>query len=420
VTGVGDVLASIGLEARLMQLAAKVSRRAHGVEYAIRDVMVKAEELRRRGKKILSLNIGDPVKYGFDTPAHVKRALQKAVASGVNYYSPSEGMKELREAVAEKENRVNGAHITPENILITTGISEAIWFLMGAVVDSGDEVLLPGPCYPPYMAYVKFFDGKAVAYRTIEERGWAPDLSDLESKITSRTRLIAIVNPNNPCGSVYSQSELRKILDVAAAHDIPVAADEIYDRIVFDDGAFTSVASLAKDVPLIGLNGFSKAYLMTGWRLGYLYLQDPDGRLAQVWDGIQRLSRVRVSASTPVQLAGVEALRGPQDHIRDMVEKLRQRRDYSLRRIREIPALSASEPKGAFYLFPKIECIGTKWKSDEEFVTELLRETGVLVVHGSGFDSTYGKDHFRAVFLPDETMLGEAFDAIEDFMKRHL
>jgi tyrosine/nicotianamine family aminotransferase len=406
-----------GLQVEELQLISKVSRRAHGVEYAIRDIMVKAEEVRRSGKKILPLNIGDPVKYDFDTPVHIKKALEKAIESGANYYSPSEGMKELREAVAEKENGLNGAHITPDNVLVTTGISEAILFLMGSIVEPGDEVLMPGPCYSPYLAYVKFFDGKAMTYRTIEEHGWAPDIQDLQSKITDRTRLIVIVNPNNPCGSLYSRSELQKILDLAASHGIPVAADEIYDKIIYD-GSFTSVASLAKDVSLIGLNGFSKAYLMTGWRLGYLYLQDPEGRLADVWDGIQRLSRVRISASTPVQLAGVEALRGPQDHIRQMVAKLKARRDFSLKRISAIPRMSSATPGGAFYLFPKVALAGTKWKSDEEFVTDLLKDTGVLVVHGSGFDPTYGKDHFRAVFLPDETMLGQAFDAIEGFMKR--
>lgn len=197
-----------------------------------------------------------------------------------------------------------------------------------------------------------------------------------------------------------------------------MAADEIYDKIIYD-GTFTSVASLAKDVPLIGLNGFSKAYLMTGWRLGYMYLQDPNGRLADVWDGIQRMGRVRISPSTPAQLGAVEALRGPQDHIRDMVAKLKNRRDLSIRHINAIPRLSTSKPGGAFYLFPKVDLVGTKWKSDEEFVTDLLKETGVLVVHGSGFDPTYGKDHFRAVFLPDEAMLDEAFNALEGFMKRH-
>lgn len=399
-------------------MIARVSRRAHGVEYAIRDIMIKAEEVRRSGKEIVPLNIGDPVKFDFQTPVHIRRALVKAIESGANYYSPSEGMKELREAVAEKENGINGADIVPDNVLVTAGISEAILFLMGAFVEPGDEVLMPGPCYSPYLAYVKFFDGKAVTYRTVEDRGWAPDLQNLESKITDRTRLILIVNPSNPCGSLYSRDELRKIIDLAGSHGIPVAADEIYDRITYD-GAFTSVASLAKDVPLIGLNGFSKVYLMTGWRLGYTYLQDPDGKLTDVWDGIQRMSRVRISASTPVQLAGVEALRGPQDHIREMVEKLRKRRDLAVRRVNAIPRLHTSKPDGAFYVFPKVDLAGTEWRSDEEFVTDLLKDTGVLVVQGSGFDANYGKDHFRAVFLPDEKLLDQAFDAVESFMKRH-
>ena len=379
--------------------------------------MVKAEEVRRTGKKILYLNIGDPVKYGFETPLHIRDALKKAVDAGSNYYSASEGVKGLREAVAEKENSVNGAHVDPRNVMITQGISEAISFLMGAIVNPGDEVLLPGPSYSPYMTYVKFFDGKAVTYRTIEDRGWAPDLSDLESKVTARTRLIVIINPSNPTGAVYSRNELSRILEIAASHHIPVAADEIYDRIVYD-GGFTSVASIAKEIPLFGLNGFSKTYMMTGWRLGYLYLQDPGDEMRDVWDAVQRISRVRLCASTPIQFAGIEALRGPQGHINEMVSKLKRRRDLFWKRANEIPGLFATKPAGAFYLFPRINAIGHRWKSDYEFVTELLKETGVLVVHGSGFDPIYGKDHFRAVFLPDETILTEAFDAIEDFMKR--
>jgi aspartate/methionine/tyrosine aminotransferase len=380
--------------------------------------MVKAEEVRRTGKKILYLNIGDPVKYGFDTPLHVKNALKKAVDAGSNYYAASEGVKDLREAVAEKENSVNGAHVDPRNVMITQGISEAISFLMGAIVNPGDEVLLPGPSYSPYMTYVKFFDGKPVTYRTIEDRGWTPDLSDLESKVTSRTRLIVIINPNNPTGSVYSRNELSRILEIAASHHIPVAADEIYDRIVYD-GGFTSVASIAKEIPLFGLNGFSKTYMMTGWRLGYLYLQDPRDEMKDVWDAVQRISRVRLCASTPIQFAGIEALRGPQGHITEMVSKLKRRRDLFWKRANEIPGLFATKPAGAFYLFPRINAIGHRWKSDYEFVTELLKETGVLLVHGSGFDPIYGKDHFRAVFLPDESILAEAFNAIENFMKRH-
>ena len=393
------------------------SVRGQGVEYAIRDIMVEAEKVRRSGKKLVHLNIGDPVKYGFDTPAHIRHALTKAVDSGLNYYSASEGLKELREAVTEKENQINGAQIEPDNVVVTSGISEAIMFVMGAIVNPGDEVLLPGPCYPPYLTYAKFFDGKAITYRTVEKKGWAPDLADLESKINGRTKLIVIINPSNPCGSVYSKEEISKILNLAATHEIPVAADEIYDRIVYD-GNFTSVASLAKDLPLIGLNGFSKAYLMTGWRLGYVFVQDPESKLSEVWDAIQRMSRVRLCAATPVQIAGVEALRGPQEHVREMVSELKRRRDFSWKRVNEIPGLAAAKPAGAFYLFPRVQ-LNSKWKDDKEFVTDLLKETGVIVVNGSGFDPVYGKDHFRAVFLPSEAILGEAFSAIEEFMKRH-
>jgi len=393
------------------------SVRGQGVEYAIRDIMVEAEKVRRSGKKLVYLNIGDPVKYGFETPAHIRRALTKAVDSGLNYYSASEGLKELREAVTEKENQVNGAQIEPDNVVVTSGISEAIMFVMGAIVNPGDEVLLPGPCYPPYLTYAKFFGGKAVTYRTVEEKGWAPDLADLESKINGKTKLIVIINPNNPCGSVYSKEEISKILNLAAIHEIPVAADEIYDRIVYD-GNFTSVASLAKKLPLIGLNGFSKAYLMTGWRLGYVFVQDPESKLGEVWDSIRRMSRVRLCAATPVQMAGVEALRGPQEHVSEMVSELKRRRDFAWKRVNKIPGLVATKPAGAFYLFPRIQ-LNSKWKDDKEFVTELLKETGVIVVNGSGFDPVYGKDHIRAVFLPSEAILGGAFSAIEEFMKRH-
>jgi tyrosine/nicotianamine family aminotransferase len=402
----------------MLQEAVKSSHRAETVEYAIRDVIAKAEDVKRSGKKIIHLNIGDPVKYGFDTPAHIKEAMKRAVDNGANYYSASEGVKELREAVAEKENTVNKAQIEPRDVVITQGISEAILFLMGAIVNPGDEVLMPGPCYSPYIAYTKFFDGNPVTYRTIEEDGWAPDLDDLERKITGKTRLVVVMNPSNPTGSLYSKRHLTRLIEIAANHNLPIAVDEIYDRIIFED-EFVSVASLAKDTPILGLNGFSKAYLMTGWRLGYIYVQDPRGQLKDVWEGIEKMSRIRLCASTPTQRAGIAALRGPQAHIGEMVKKLRQRRDFAVKRISSIPRLSVTKPKAAFYVFPKINLQGTRWRTDEQFITELLQETGVLVVHGSGFDSTYGRDHFRSVFLPDEQMMSEAFDAIESFMKRH-
>jgi len=402
----------------MLQEALRPSRRAEGVEYAIRDVIAKAEEVARSGKRIIHLNIGDPVKYGFDTPPHIKEAMKRAIDAGENYYSASEGIKELREAVAKKENVVNHARIEARDVVITQGISEAIFFLLGAIVNPGDEVLMPGPCYSPYLTYAKFFDGTPVTYRTKEDNEWAPDIEDLDAKITEKTRLIVVVNPNNPTGSVYSKQELARIVEIAASHNLPLATDEIYDRILYDND-FTSVASIAGETPIIGLNGFSKAYLMTGWRLGYIYVQDPTGKLRHVWDGIEKMSRVRLCASTPTQKAGVEALTGPQTHIPDMVKKLKQRRDFVLKRIETIPRLKAAKPKGSFYVFPKVDLRGTAWRDDEQFVGELLKETGVLVVHGSGFDPDYGRGHFRSVFLPNESFLSEAFDLIENFIKTH-
>ena len=403
----------------MLEEAFRSSRRTRPLEYAIRDLAAVGEELRRRGKHLIYLNIGDPVKYGFDTPPHIKEAMKKAIDAGSNYYGPSNGLKELREAVVEKERAVNHAQIEANNVVITQGVTESISFLLGAIVNPGDEVLMPGPCYSPYIVRTKFFEGVPVTYRTIEENGWAPDLEDLERKITEKTRLIVVINPNNPTGSVHSKRELTRILEIAASHNLPVAADEIYDRLVFDTD-FTSMASIAGETPILGLNGFSKAYLMTGWRLGYMYIQDPRGKLKEIWEAIGKMSRLSLCPSTPTQMAGIAALTGPQTHIPEMVEKLRARRDFALKRLSTIPRLTTAKPEGAFYIFPKINLQGTNWKNDSQFVLELLQETGVLVVNGSGFDSTYGSSHFRSVFLPDESMLSEAFDSIEDFMARHI
>jgi len=397
----------------------KPAGRAAAVEYAIRDVLLPAKELERKGMKILYLNIGDPLKYDFDTPEHIKEALYEAVKAGKSWYGPSEGLPELREAIAEKEKRYNGVDIAPEDVMVTAGVSEAMNFLMAASLEPGDEVLVPGPTYPPYISYAKFYGAKPVPYRTVEEEGWRPDLDDLRAKITDRTKLIVLINPNNPCGAVYDEKTVRSVLDIAGEHGLPVASDEIYDRIVYE-GSFRSTASLAEDVPVIGLNGFSKVYLMTGWRLGYLYFRDPEGALSELREAIAKLARVRLCPSTPIQAAAVAALRGPQDHVAKMVGELRRRRDLAYKRISEIEGLSTAKPMGAFFLFPRVEGVGKIWHTDKEFVLDLLKEKGVLVVHGSGFCPIYGQGHFRVVFLPPPAVLEEAMDKIEEFMRsRH-
>jgi alanine-synthesizing transaminase len=396
-----------------------VTKRVSTIEYAIRDVIEFAKKLEKTGKKITYLNIGDPVRFDFDTPEHVKQALCDSVKAGENWYGTSEGLSELREAICDKEKRVNGIDISPEDVLVTTGVSEGIFMIMAAVIDKGDEILVPGPTYPPYTSYAKFFEGKPVPYRTVEEDGWKPDIEDMRLKISKKTKGIVVINPNNPCGALYEESTVKEIVDLAAENELLILSDEIYDRIVYEE-RFTSTARVAKDFPVVGLNGFSKTYLATGWRLGYFYFHDPDGSLKTLKESVKKESRIRLCTNTPVQKACVAALNGPQKHIAEMVEKLRKRRDYAWKRLNEIEGISCTKPKAAFYVFPKIHGVGERWKTDREFVLDVLEKTGVLFVHGSGFCETYGMGHIRGVFLPPVEVLENAFDLLEKLMKSKL
>lgn len=395
----------------------RVTERVRTIEYAIRDVIVHAKQVAKTGKKIFYLNIGDPVAFDFDTPPHIKQALIEAVKDGANAYAASEGLPELRQAISEKEKRVNGVQVSAENVIVTQGISEGILMVMAALIDAGDEILLPGPTYPPYISYARFFGGKPITYQTVEENGWQPNIDDLRKKISKKTRGIVIINPNNPCGALYEEKAVKQIVDLAGEHDIPVLSDEIYDQIIYGK-RFSSTAPLAKDVPVIGLNGFSKAYLMTGWRLGYLYFHDQQGRLEELQQCVEKETRIRLCANTPVQKAGVAALNGPQDHVKETVEKLRQRRDYAWKRLNEIEGISCAKPEGAFYVFPRIHEVGSRWKTDMEFALDLLKETGVLFVHGSGFDTVYGAGHVRGVILPPIETLKQALDEVERFIEK--
>jgi len=396
----------------------KVTERVQTIEYAIRDVIVYAKQIAKTGKRIFYLNIGDPVAFDFDTPQHIKKALAKAVDEGANQYSPSEGLPELRQAISEKERRINNVEVSAENIIVTAGISEGIQMVMAALLDAGDEILMPGPTYPPYISYAKFFSGKPVTYETVESEGWQPNIDDLRSKISEKTRGIVIINPNNPCGALYEENVVRQMLDLAGEYGIPVLSDEIYDRIVYEK-KFVSTASLAKDVPVVGLNGFSKVYLMTGWRLGYMYFSDSENRLEELKQCITKEARIRLCTNTPVQKAGVVALNGSQEHVKEMVEKLRERRDYAWKRINEIEGMSCAKPEAAFYVFPRVEGVGLKWKTDRDFALELLRKTGVLFVHGSGFDPIYGAGHVRGVFLPPVETLDQALNEVESFIEKN-
>jgi aspartate/methionine/tyrosine aminotransferase len=389
----------------------KVSNRTSEVEYAIRDIIVHAREYEKSGRQIIYLNIGDPVKYDFKTPDHIKQALIDSVSHDFNYYTDSEGLYELREAIVEKESR-KGLSITAEDVLVTNGVSEGLDMTMASIVEPNTEVLMPGPYYPPYASYVKFYGGRPVEFRLTPDG--KPDLEDLISKITPRTRALCIISPNNPTGEVFDHKSLKQLVDIAAEHSLYIICDEIYDSLVFD-GEFTGIGKVAKDSPVILLNGFSKVYLMTGWRCGYICMNSNCSKLENIRNNIPKLARVRISTNLPVQKAAIAALRGPQDHIPMMVSKLRRRRDLVIKRLNQISSISCNVPKGAFYAFPKIN-LSSRWKNDKHFVLDLLNETGVLTVHGSGFGSNFGTDHFRIVYLPQEQILDEAMDKLEHFI----
>ena len=381
-----------------------------GVEYAIRDIALSAKKLEKQGQKITYLNIGDPVAYGFQPPENVKEALIKAIKNNQNYYAPSEGLSELRQAIAEKEKR-KGLLTTEDDIIVTNGVSEGLEMLMASIVEPGDEVLIPGPYYPPYASYVRLFGGIPVEFG-VDLNNSTPDLVDVTSKITSKTVAICFISPNNPTGAVFSEKSLKDLIDIAIKNNLYIICDEIYDQIVFDE-KFVGIGKVSGDSPVILLNGFSKVHLMSGWRIGYIAFNDSK-KLDILRENVPKLARVRIASNLPVQYAALESLRGPQDYIPKFVSELKKRRDYVIKRINGMHGLSCPIPKGAFYAFPKIE--NNKYKSDKEFVLELLKSKGVLTVHGSGFGTKYGSGHFRMVFLPEINVLEQALDKIEEFV----
>ncbi len=388
----------------------KVSKKVVGVEYAIRDIVLAARAVQKRGLAVDYLNIGDPVQFGFQPPENVKIALIDAINRGDNHYSSSEGLLELREEIAKKEN-AKGLSITADDVLITNGVSEGLDMIMSSIVEEGDQVLLPGPYYPPYASYVRLHGGVPVEF-AVDLENSTPDIDDILSKITPRTVAICLISPNNPTGVVFNEKSLKDLVDIADQNDLYVICDEIYDQIVFDN-KFVGIGKVASDLPVILLNGFSKVHLMSGWRIGYLVFNHSP-RLDNLRQHLPKLARVRIAANLPIQHAALESLRGPQDYITDFVSQVKKRRDLVVKRLNDIPGLSCPNPQGSFYAFPKIH--KNPFDSDKEFVVKLLETKGVLAVHGSGFGEQYGRDHFRLVYLADVDVLDSAMNKIEEFV----
>ena len=395
-----------------------VAKRASSIEYAIRDVVVPATKLESEGHKILKLNIGDPIAYpGLPTPKHMVDAYVKALQDGNNGYSPSYGLPQLRAAIAQDERR-KGWPARQEDIYVCHGVTEALQIIFAATLEEDDVVLAPGPHYPPYMAYPQMYGAQTVEYKLKPNDGWKLDFDDIEAKMNENVKLLVLINPNNPCGAVVGKDEIFRLLSIARKWpNCVIVADEIYDGLDFT-GKQRSVASLSPDVPVFVLNGVSKVYYAPGWRIGYLGIHDPKGRMQLVRDGIERLLRSRLCASTPAQLGYLAGLDSDRSWMKSYSDKIVGQRDLCISRINSIEGLEVQSSGGAFYMFVKLT--DAKWRdNDKEFVLQLLHEEHVLVVHGSGFSSDLGKGHFRIVYLPNLEILNEAFDRIERFLLRH-
>ncbi|MFX1572562.1 MAG: aminotransferase class I/II-fold pyridoxal phosphate-dependent enzyme [Promethearchaeota archaeon] len=393
-----------------------ISKRLQVIEYAIREIAAVAEKVAKSGKKVYHLNIGDPAKYDFRVPKYISQALADASFEGKNFYANSLGVPELRVELSNTLKQTYNIDVSVDDVLVTAGVTEAIFFLLAGLIENKNEILIPGPSYPLYINYAKFFDGVPIEYELDENNDWEPNTDDLRKKITHKTKAILICSPNNPTGVMYSEKMIKEIIDIAGEHNLPILSDEIYDQIVYDK-PFTCPASLSKDVPLIGLNGFSKSHLATGWRLGYMYYHDPENKLHELKEGIAKMARARLSASSIAQYAAISILQNPGTHTKEMVHKLRERRDYSYNRLRKIEGITCVKPNGAFYLFPKLDFkeLGD-WKDDKEFAMDLLEKTGVCGVYGSGFGD-YGKGHVRFTFLPTIEILEIVYNLLEDFIK---
>ncbi len=396
-----------------------VANRAAQIEYAIRDVVVPATELEKQGHEILKLNIGDPLAYpGLPTPTHMIKAFQESLERQENGYSHSYGIPQLRQAIAIDEQS-KGWDCKEDDVYVCHGVTEALQIVFAAVLQEGDKVLSPGPHYPPYMTYPPLYGGSTIEYRMDSQNGWYPDLEDIRSKMDESVRLLVLINPNNPTGGIADERIVSGIIEIAAEWpNCIIIADEIYDGLNFE-GNHISVAGTATEaassVPVLTMNGVSKVYYAPGWRIGYMAFYDPANRLSLVRDGIERLLRSRLCASTPAQMGYLAGLSSDDDWMDSYREKLLQQRDYCMQRISSIEGLRAQTPGGAFYLF--IELTHPRWKDDDkQFVLDLLHQEKVLMVHGSGFSPEFGKGFVRMVYLPDIEVLEDAFDRIERFL----
>ena len=373
------------------------------------------------GAEIFRLVSGDPNIYegGWDTPRHMKDAVVKAIEDGYNMYPNSlEGLdNRLTESILGWEKRVNGVQYSHEDIIPTQGVAGAIRLAFPHIMEPGDELLLTDPTYIPYKRIGDAL-GKATFFRTIEEEGWIPDIDDLRRKITPRTRALVIIHPQNPTGCLYDEKTLKAIADVAGEHGFPLISDEIYGLFTYGGARFHPLASVAGDVPVITMNSISKHYVATGWRIGHVSIHDPGNKIGELREKLRADRAVAGTIPTPLVYGAMAAFDGSTDHIRGMVEKLKERRDLSHRRLNEIPGLSATKPQAAFFIFPRVE--QGPWKDDLEFTRDLKAEARIAVNPGSYYGDMHSVNHFRVPYLPGLGILEEIYDRLEFLMRKRI
>jgi aspartate/methionine/tyrosine aminotransferase len=392
-----------------------VASRVNRFSYAIRNIVAEAKAVEARGTRVRYLNIGDPVAFGFQTPAHLIEAASRAMRDGQNGYLPSAGIASAREAVAAEYAR-RGLPTSPDRVLVTTGTSEGIELALNALVDEGDDVLVPSPTYPLYTAVLAKIGARASYYRTDPARDWLPDLDHIRSLITPRTRGLVVIDPNNPTGAVYPAPVRRALIDLAERHELTILADEVYGDVGFD-GPLPLLGTIDPDAPIISFSSLSKAYLAPGWRAGWLVVSATP-RLDDALTAIKKLADGRLCSPGPMQHAIPAALEGDRSHQQAFRAALAERGRLTTEMLNAIPGMHCVPPRAAFYAMPRVML--PPGRTDEHYILSLLRETGILCVYGSGFGMPAEDGYFRIVFLATPAELSNVYADIGAFTSEYL
>ena len=400
------------------------STKLQNVCYDIRGpVMDAAKKMEDEGHAIIKLNIGNVGAFGFDAPEEVRQDMIRNLL-GAAAYSDSKGIFSARKAVMQYSQEQGVKGVTLEDVYIGNGASELIVMSVNALMNDGDEMLVPAPDYPLWTAAVSLSGGHPVHYVCDEANGWMPNLDDIRAKITKRTKGIVVINPNNPTGALYSDDMLVSLIQIAREHGLIIFADEVYDKVLYDDAKHTAIGSLSTDVLTLTFNSMSKSYRACGYRAGWLVVSGDKRGAKDYIEGLNMLTSMRLCANVPGQM-GIQTALGGYQSIKDLVSvggRLRRQRDIAYELITAIPGVTCNKPSAAMYMFPKLDPVMYPIKDDQEFIHELLQETKVLLVQGTGFN-WIDNNHFRIVFLPHEDDLREAITRIakflESYRKRH-